>query len=51
MGILWAIAAIILILWLAGLIIGTAGNLIHILLVVGLILLLVNIFSGRRTTG
>jgi len=47
MGILWLIAAIILVLWLGGLIAG-AGNLIHILLVIALILLIYNLITGRR---
>jgi len=48
MGILWLIAAIILVLWLGGLIVGAAGNLIHILLVIGLILLIYSLITGRR---
>jgi hypothetical protein len=51
MGILWVIAAIILLFWLGGLIIGVAGNLIHILLVIGLIVLIYSLVTGRRATG
>ena len=51
MGILWLIAAIILVFWLGGFIIGAAGNLIHILLVIGLILLVYSLLTGRRATG
>ena len=50
MGILWVIAAIILLLWLGGLVIGAAGNLIHILLIIGLILLVYSLFTGRSAT-
>jgi uncharacterized membrane protein YtjA (UPF0391 family) len=39
---------IILLLWLGGFIIGTAGSLIHILLVIGVILLIYSLVTGRR---
>ena len=48
MGILWAVLLVILILWLAGFIVGTAGNLIHLLLIVALVVLLYNLLTGRR---
>jgi len=47
MGILWVIAAIILLFWVGGLVLDVAGSLIHILLIIGLILLVYNIFAGR----
>ena len=46
---LWAILVIILILWLIGFSLHIAGSLIHLLLVVALILLIVNLVTGRRT--
>jgi hypothetical protein len=46
---LWAIFVIILILWLLGFSLHIAGGLIHILLVVALIILVINLVSGRRS--
>lgn len=46
---LWTIFAIILILWLLGFSLHIAGGLIHLLLVVALIVLIVNLITGRRT--
>lgn len=45
---LWTIAVILLILWLAGFAFHVAGGLIHILLVVALIVGLIQLFTGRR---
>jgi hypothetical protein len=46
---LWTICVILIILWLLGVISGTAiGGLIHILLVVAIIMILVNFISGRK---
>jgi Flp pilus assembly protein TadB len=46
---LWTIFVILLVLWLLGLVGGYAfGGLIHILLVVAVIILVVNLVSGRR---
>lgn len=41
-------ALIVLVLWLLGFSIHIAGGFIHILLVVGLILLIAHLLSGRR---
>ena len=47
---LWTIFVILLVLWLLGLVSGYAiGGFIHILLVIALVVLLINIISGRRT--
>ncbi|MDR3772427.1 MAG: lmo0937 family membrane protein [Terracidiphilus sp.] len=46
---LWTIFVIVLILWLLGFSLHIAGSLIHLLLVVALIVLLVNLITGRRT--
>ncbi len=46
---LWTIFAILLILWLLGWGFHVAGNLIHALLVIALILLIINLATGRRT--
>jgi hypothetical protein len=45
---LWAIFVILLVLWLLGFTLHIAGGLIHILLVVALIILVINLISGRR---
>ncbi len=46
---LWTILVVLLILWLLGFGFGLAGNLIHLLLVVALVVLVINLLSGRRT--
>ncbi len=46
---LWTIVAVLLILWLLGFSLHIAGGLIHILLIVALIVVVVNLLSGRRT--
>jgi len=45
---LWTIVAILLILWLLGFSLHVAGGLIHLLLVVAVIVVVVNLLSGRR---
>lgn len=47
---LWTILAVLLVLWLLGVITSvTAGGFIHLLLVIALIVLVVNLLSGRQT--
>ena len=46
---LYTIAVVLLILWLLGIVSGyTIGAFIHVLLVVALVLVLVQVLSGRR---
>ena len=45
---LWTILAVLLILWLIGFA-TNVGGLIHILLVVALVILLIQLLTGRRT--
>lgn len=46
---LWTIFVILLILWLVGMVSSyTLGGFIHLLLVVALVMLLINLLSGRR---
>lgn len=45
---LWTILVILLVLWLLGFSLHIAGGLIHILLVVALVVLLIQLFTGRR---
>jgi hypothetical protein len=50
-GILWAIVIILVALWLIGwLALHIGGGLIHILLIIAMIVLLYNLFVGRRGT-
>ena len=46
---LWTIAVILVILWLLGLVSSyTMGGFIHILLILAVIMVVLNIFQGRR---
>jgi len=46
---LWTIFVILLVLWLLGFSFQIAGGLIHLLLVIAVVVLLINLLSGRRT--
>jgi uncharacterized membrane protein YtjA (UPF0391 family) len=49
---LWTLCVILLILWALGMATSyTAGGLIHILLVVGLVILVFRLIQGRRVLG
>ena len=45
---LWTIILILLVLWLLGGFVLNLGGLIHLLLVIALVMLLINLISGRR---
>jgi len=46
---LYTIAVVLVVLWLLGLLTSyTMGGVVHVLLVLALILILVNVFKGRR---
>ncbi|HEY3317944.1 MAG TPA: lmo0937 family membrane protein [Coriobacteriia bacterium] len=45
---LWTIFAILLVLWLLGFGFHIGGSLIHLLLVIAVIVLLIQLFTGRR---
>lgn len=45
---LWALIAILLILWLLGLATNVVGALIHVLLVLALVVLIFQLVAGRR---
>lgn len=48
---LWTIAVVLLVLWLLGLVSAyTMGGFIHILLVLAIVVVLVNLISGRRAS-
>jgi hypothetical protein len=46
---LWTLFVILLVLWLLGFSFHVAGSLIHLLLVIALIVLVVNLVTGRRS--
>jgi hypothetical protein len=47
---LWTIFVVLLVLWLLGLVSSyTLGGFIHILLVLALVVLIINLLSGRRS--
>lgn len=46
---LWTIFMVLVILWLLGFTLELGGGLIHLLLVVALVVLAINLISGRRT--
>jgi hypothetical protein len=45
---LWSIFVIVVVLWLLGFSFHIAGGLIHLLLVVAVVILIINLVSGRR---
>src|SRR5690242_15260297 len=45
---LWTIIVILLVLWLLGLIGHIGGSLIHLLLVIAVVVLIINLVTGRR---
>ena len=46
---LWTICVILIVLWLLGMVTSTTmGGLVHVLLVVAIIMVLVNLISGRK---
>ncbi|HMD16323.1 MAG TPA: lmo0937 family membrane protein [Terriglobales bacterium] len=45
---LWTIFVVLLILWLLGFSLHVAGGLVHLLLVVAVVVLVINLVSGRR---
>ncbi len=45
---LWTILVVLLILWLLGFSLHVGGGLIHILLVIAVVVLVINLISGRR---
>ena len=45
---LWTIVAVLVVLWLLGMIGGVGGSLIHALLVIAAIVFIYNFVSGRR---
>lgn len=49
---LWTIAAVLVVVWLLGLVTSyTLGGFIHLLLVVAIVTILIRVISGRRALG
>jgi hypothetical protein len=50
-NILWLVVVVLVVLWLAGLVLGWAANspLIHVLVVIAVVIVLYNLLTGRRT--
>lgn len=46
---LWTIIVVLIVLWLLGLATNIVGGLIHALLVIALVVLVVQLLTGRRT--
>lgn len=46
---LWTIFVVLLVMWLLGFGFHVGGSLIHLLLVLGLVVLVINLLSGRRS--
>ncbi len=46
---LWTVFVVLLVLWLLGFSLHIAGGLIHLLLVVALVVLVINLLSGRSS--
>jgi hypothetical protein len=49
-GILWTVLVVLLILWALGFFVAHLGSIIHALLVIALIVLIVNLLTGRGAT-
>lgn len=47
---LWTIVLLLLVMWALGLGFGVAGNLVHLLLVVAVVVLVLQLIQGRRIT-
>jgi hypothetical protein len=46
-NLLWTIVVVLFVLWLLGFIIHVGGGLIHLLLIVAVVLIVVNLLTGR----
>lgn len=46
-GILWAVVVVLFIFWLIGFMLRIGGGLIHLVLVVAVVVLVVNLLTGR----
>lgn len=46
---LWTLIVLLMLFWLLGFAFDVAGGIVHVLLVIALVLVVVNLISGRRT--
>lgn len=46
-GILWTIISVLFVLWLLGFLLHVGGGLIHLLLVLAVIMVIINVVTGR----
>jgi hypothetical protein len=46
---LWTLIVLLLLFWLLGFAFDVAGGIVHVVLVIALVLIVVNLISGRRT--
>jgi hypothetical protein len=46
-GLLWTIIVILFVLWLIGFLVHFAGGIIHLLLVIAVVLVIINLLTGR----
>jgi hypothetical protein len=46
-GLLWALIAILVVFWLLGFLVFHLGSIIHLVLVIAVIMLVVNLLTGR----
>jgi hypothetical protein len=49
-GLLWAIIVVLVVFWILGFALHVGGSLIHLLIVVALVLFIVNMMTGRRSS-
>lgn len=49
-GILWTIISVLFVLWLLGFLLHFGGGLIHLILVVAVVLVVINLLTGRGAT-
>lgn len=47
-SLLWTVIVIVLAIWAIGLVMNIVGPLVHLLLLVAAVLIVVNLFAGRR---
>jgi hypothetical protein len=47
-GLLWLVIVVLVVLWLLGFAMSIGGQLIHALLVIALIVIVINLLTGRR---
>jgi hypothetical protein len=48
-NLLWTIIVILFVLWLLGFLLHFGGGLIHVLLVIAVIMIVINLITGRKT--